>query len=219
MPFAADGLNGLRLAAILVPMRVIAGEFRGRSLVAPSGQTTRPILDRVKVALFDWLGSRLALPGSLPPVAVLDIFSGGGSLGIEALSRGAASCVFIESEKSALQCLRSNIETLHLGDRVQVLSESADQARPTPTTHDAFGLVFLDPPYRLSEDVSPNSVMGRLIERLGAAIPVTDGASVLWRQDAAVQLPADLPGGWISMERRVWGTMAVVLLQQKEQDL
>lgn len=197
-------------------MRVIAGEFRGRSLVAPSGQTTRPILDRVKVALFDWLGSRLALPGSLPPVAVLDIFSGSGSLGIEALSRGAASCVFIETEMSALQCLRSNIESLNLGGRVQVLMDSADLARPVPASDDAFGLVFLDPPYRLSEDASPTSVMGRLIGRLGTAIPVTDDASLLWRLDAAVQLPSELPGGWISMERRVWGTMAVVRLQQKE---
>lgn len=196
-------------------MRVIAGEFRGRTLVAPSGNTTRPILDRVKVALFDWLGSRLAQPGSLPPVAVLDIFSGGGSLGIEALSRGAASCVFVETDKSALQCLRSNIETLGLADRVRVLMESADHACPVPASGDDFGLVFLDPPYRLSEDVSPTSLMGRLVGRLGSTIPLANDALAVWRHDAAIHLPTELPGGWISIERRVWGTMAVVMMKRK----
>ncbi len=193
-------------------MRVIAGEFRGRTLAAPPGQATRPILDRVKIALFDWLGARLALPGSLPPMAVLDVFCGGGSLGIESLSRGAASCVFIENDKAALQCLRANIEKFGLAGRVRVLSESADRARPIPMSADAFGLIFLDPPYRLSEDVSPQSVMGRVVRNLGATIPLTADTLVLWRHDAALILPSSLPGGWASIDRRVWGTMAITML-------
>lgn len=193
-------------------MRVIAGEFRRRSLEAPPSCGTRPILDRVKVALFDWLGARLARPGHLPPVAVLDIFSGGGSLGIEALSRGAATCVFVESDQAALHSLRTNIEKLDLGGRTRVLPESAEKANPLPLAAEAFGLIFLDPPYRLSEDVAPNSVMGRLLGKLGASVPVAPDALAFWRHDAAVTLPPALPGGWASMDRRVWGTMAITLL-------
>lgn len=198
-------------------MRVIAGEFRGRPLAAPPGRGTRPILDRVKVALFDWLGSRLAQPGHLPPLAVLDIFSGGGSLGIEALSRGVATCVFVESDKSALQCLRSNIETLGLGARTRVLPEAAEEANPVPLAIDGFGLIFLDPPYRLSEGVSPKSVMGRVLNNLGAVIPLIADAVVVWRYDAAMPLPTELPDGWVSIERRVWSTMAISLLSRSPQ--
>lgn len=193
-------------------MRVIAGEFRRRSLEAPPGRGTRPILDRVKVALFDWLGARLAQPGHLPPVAVLDIFSGGGSLGIEALSRGAATCVFVESDKAALHSLCTNIEKLGLGGRTRVLPESADMANPLPLAAEAFGLIFLDPPYRLSEDVTPNSIMDRLFKKLGASVPIAPDALAYWRHDAALTLPPELPGGWASIDRRVWGTMAISLL-------
>lgn len=187
-------------------------------MAAPPGRGTRPILDRVKVALFDWLGARLAQPGHLPPLAVLDIFSGGGSLGIEALSRGAATCVFIESDKAALECLRSNIEKLSLRERTRVLPEPAEQAEPRPLSADAFGLVFLDPPYRLSEEMSPPSVMGRLLQRLGATIPVAPDALAYWRHDAALALPSELPGGWASMDRRGWGTMAITVLMRSSPD-
>jgi 16S rRNA (guanine(966)-N(2))-methyltransferase RsmD len=197
-------------------MRVIAGEFRGRMLAAPPGRGTRPILDRVKVALFDWLGSRLAQPGHLPPLAVLDIFSGGGSLGIEALSRGVATCVFVESDKSALQCLRSNLETLGLGARTRVLPVAAELANPVPVAADAFSLIFLDPPYRLSEDVSPKSVMGCVFKKLGDAIPLTPDATVVWRYDAA-HFPTP-PEGWVSIERRVWGTMGITILSRSSQE-
>ena len=193
-------------------MRVIAGEFRRRSLEAPPGCGTRPILDRVKVALFDSLGARLAQPGHLPPVAVLDIFSGGGSLGIEALSRGAATCVFVESDKAALRCLQSNLEKLGLAMRTRVVPAPVERAEPRPLAAEAFGLIFLDPPYRLSEDFAPNSVMGRLLEKLGATVPIAPDALACWRHDTALTLPPELPGGWASMDRRVWGTMAITLL-------
>jgi 16S rRNA (guanine966-N2)-methyltransferase len=193
-------------------MRVIAGEFRGRTLAAPPGRGTRPILDRVKVAMFDWLGARMAQPGQLPPFAVLDLFCGGGSLGIEAMSRGAASCVFVESDPAALRCLRSNVETLGLGSRVRILGEPAERAAPRPISDDLFGLVFLDPPYRLSEDVSSNSVLGRILLRLGTSTPLASDVTVCWRHDAKLRVPADLPGGWISMERRAWGTMAITVV-------
>jgi 16S rRNA G966 N2-methylase RsmD len=120
--------------------------------------------------------------------------------------------VFIESDKPALQCLRDNIEKLGLKESVRILAEPAEAARPTPASANGFGLICLDPPYRLSEDVTPTSIMGRVISNLGATISVTTDALTLWRHDAALMLPAPLPGGWVSIERRVWGTMAITLL-------
>lgn len=95
-------------------MRVVAGEFRGRKLKAPAGRTTRPMTDRVKETLFNILGARWSSPGRLPPFPALDLFAGSGGLGIEALSRGAASCVFIESDRASLATLRENLRTLGL---------------------------------------------------------------------------------------------------------
>jgi 16S rRNA (guanine966-N2)-methyltransferase len=100
-------------------MRVVAGQFRGRRLQAPPGETTRPILDRAKVALFDWLGAQLSQPGDLPPIHVLDMFCGAGSLGIEALSRGVASCTFVEKDKEALQSLRMNLAQLGISGAIE----------------------------------------------------------------------------------------------------
>ena len=87
-------------------MRIIAGEWRGRPLVAPKGDTTRPTADRTREALFSMLASRL---GSFEGLAVADLFAGSGALGLEALSRGAASCLFVEQDKPALDALRANI--------------------------------------------------------------------------------------------------------------
>lgn len=200
-------------------MRVIAGKYRGRPLVPPPTDQTRPILDRVKVSLFDWLGSRLARPGEIPPIAVLDIFCGTGSLGIEALSRGAAYCVFVEKDRPTVKCLQANIEAFGIpSDSVEVRTESAERLRCRPPRHpDGFELIFLDPPYVLSEDVNANSPMWRLLARLGSEIAVAPGAIALWRTEAHVQLPEILPQGWHSSERRVWGNMAVTLLTQSPQ--
>src|SRR5580698_2435785 len=99
-------------------MRIVAGEWRGRSLVAPSGTETRPTADRVRQALFDMLmhapwSGRAVIEGA----AVLDVFAGTGALGLEALSRGAATAVFIENDATALKALRTNIAACGAGDR------------------------------------------------------------------------------------------------------
>lgn len=200
-------------------MRVIAGKYRGRPLVPPPTDQTRPILDRVKVSLFDWLGSRLARPGEIPPIAVLDIFCGTGSLGIEALSRGASYCVFVEKDRPTVKCLQANIDAFGISsDSVEVRTESAERLRCRPPRHpDGFELIFLDPPYVLSEDVVADSPMWRLLVRLGTEIAVAPTAIALWRTEAHVQLPETLPQGWHSSERRVWGNMAVTLLTQSSQ--
>ena len=113
-------------------MRVIAGRFRGRTLDAPPGQSTRPITDRAKETLFNVLGHRFALPGCLPGFVVLDVFAGTGSLGLEALSRGAAACTFVEQDRRALRYLRQNIARLGADGACTVLTDNAWTMRPPP---------------------------------------------------------------------------------------
>ena len=125
-------------------MRIIAGEWRGRALVAPPGETTRPTADRVRQALFDrlahapWAGRTL-----IPGAHILDVFAGTGALGLEALSRGAAHATFIEQDRDALAALRTNIAACRAESRSRVLA--IDARRPPPGAPST--LVFMDPPY------------------------------------------------------------------------
>lgn len=119
-------------------MRIIAGKWRGRALEAPPGVSTRPTADRVRETLFSMLTSRL---GSFEELRVADLFAGSGALGLEALSRGAASVIFVENEPRALATIRRNSEKL--GAEAQILPGSA-LALPRS---DPFDLIFADPPY------------------------------------------------------------------------
>ncbi len=120
-------------------MRIIAGQWRGRPIAAPKGDTTRPTADRTREALFSMLTSRL---GSFEGIAVADLFAGTGALGLEALSRGAASCIFVEQDKAAVDMLRANAEKL--GIRPDIRHASALSLASTPTPLD---LILMDPPY------------------------------------------------------------------------
>ena len=123
-------------------MRVIAGEWRGRKLVAPAGDTTRPTADRTRETLFSMLVSRL---GSFEGLAVADLFAGSGALGLEALSRGATSCIFAEQDPAAIRALRSNISNLQAASRCDVRASSVLSLGPAKAPLD---LILLDPPYR-----------------------------------------------------------------------
>ncbi len=124
-------------------MRVIAGAFRGRELVAPRGRTTRPTSDRVREALFSILGDRVR------DARVLDLFAGSGALAIEALSRGAAQATLVDSAEGAITAIRRNLRTL--GITAEVVRAPAlrfcEGARNRARQYD---LVFVDPPYRLA---------------------------------------------------------------------
>lgn len=106
-------------------MRIIAGDLRGRRISAPEGMRTRPMLDRVRQAVFNIVGAAYGDPGSVPPVAVLDIFAGSGALGIEALSRGAAWCCFVEEDAGAVRTLEGNLKSLGLTSRTEVIRGNA----------------------------------------------------------------------------------------------
>lgn len=120
-------------------MRIIAGAWRGRPIVAPKGEDTRPTADRVREALFSMLASRL---GDFADLAVADLFAGSGALGLEALSRGAASCVFVEQDRPALDALRANIA--RLGAKADVRAQSVLALGPAVAPLD---VILMDPPY------------------------------------------------------------------------
>ena len=121
-------------------MRIIAGEWRGRPIEAPAGLATRPTADRVRETLFSMLASRL---GGFEDLRVADLFAGSGALGLEALSRGAASATFVESDSGATAAIRRNAAKLGASERALVLAGSA-LALPKSQP---FDLVFADPPY------------------------------------------------------------------------
>lgn len=152
-------------------MRIVAGDWRGRALVAPLGTTTRPTADRVRQALFDMLmHAPWAGRDCVEDVVVLDAFAGTGGLGLEALSRGAVSAVFIEKDRDALAALRANIAACKAELRCTVIS--GDALTVTPRMPGPAGLIFLDPPYGL--DLVP-----RTVARLRTSGVIAPGALIV----------------------------------------
>lgn len=122
-------------------LRIIAGEWRGRKLAAPEGDVTRPTADRTRETLFSMLLSRL---GSFEDLKVADLFAGSGALGLEALSRGAAHCLFVDQDAAAIRAIRRNIANLQAQGRSDVRAGSALSLGPAKEPLD---LLLLDPPY------------------------------------------------------------------------
>ncbi len=139
-------------------LRVIAGRFGGRVLSAPKGQATRPTLGRVRESLFGIL-----MPW-LPEARVLDLYAGSGALGIEALSRGAATAVFVENSRHALRALEANVAALDLRGQAAVIERDALRwlGGGTPPAAAPFDIVLLDPPYGLG-------LAEKALEKLAAA--------------------------------------------------
>ena len=135
-------------------MRIIAGTWRGRPLIAPKGEATRPTADRTREALFSMLASRI---GSFEELAVADLFAGSGALGLEAMSRGATSCLFVEQDKPALDALKANL--VKLGARADVRATSVMALGPAPKPLD---LILMDPPYGTGAGAVALDKLGRL---------------------------------------------------------
>jgi 16S rRNA (guanine966-N2)-methyltransferase len=122
-------------------MRIISGQWRGRPLDAPKGEATRPTSDRAREGLFSMLASRL---GSFQDLRAADLFAGTGALGLEALSRGAAHCTFVERDRTALETLKRNIARLGAAERADVRAQAVEHVPPPPQM---FDLIMMDPPY------------------------------------------------------------------------
>ncbi len=184
-------------------MRIIAGQFRGRRLLAPEGGTTRPITDRVKQSVFDIVSPYIE--GRV----VYDVFAGTGSMGLECLSRGAKQATFFEHDASALMCLRQNIDILGVARSSRVVATDLFkwfEAQPPLATAAKAGLIFLDPPYRMLRENADalQSLARKLRERHVSA----DGI-VIFRHDSndALDLTA-----LRRVDLREYGEMLVELL-------
>jgi 16S rRNA (guanine966-N2)-methyltransferase len=169
-------------------VRVIAGTCRGRPLKAPAGGATRPTGDRVREAVFDVLGSLVDLEGA----AVADLFAGSGALGIEALSRGAASCTFVDDAPAALVAIRGNLDALGLAERsvvvrrdVLVFLEGAPH----------FAVALCDPPYEFT-------AWEALLGRLSATVAVLES-----------RRPVAVPAGWEIIRNKRYGDTLVTVVR------
>jgi 16S rRNA (guanine966-N2)-methyltransferase len=177
-------------------MRIIAGQWRGRPLVAPAGEATRPTADRTREALFSMLLSRL---GSFDDLAVADLFAGSGALGLEALSRGAATCLFVEQDRPAIDALKANVAKLGAkGADVRATSVMALGPAAKP-----LDLVMLDPPYGSG---AGNVALDKLA-RQGWVGPAT-----LVSVETAKGEAVDAPGFEAEVER-VYGKAMITLLR------
>lgn len=190
-------------------MRIVGGAWRGRALVSPAGTATRPTSDRVREAVFDALSARLG--AGLGGAITLDLFAGTGALGLEALSRGATRCVFVEQDRLALSSLERNATALGAGGRAIVIAgDATGAALPRASVHGPFSLLLVDPPYRM-EPAEVVAAIGSLRDS-GALAP---GALIVVERRTGTE--AAWPD-WIDVVRtyRYGGTEVVVLERAEE---
>lgn len=190
-------------------MRIIAGTKRGLKLRSPKGDVSRPIIDRVKESLFSVLHGY-----DLPAGAyAADLFSGVGSLGLEALSRGAEFVTFVERDSEIEAVLKSNIERSGFVGQSKVIRANAFKVgAPVSSEGRKYNLVFVDPPYAKTRDVSESSQLAGLMDILGRQ--VADDGLVVVRTEKNIEL-LNKYGVFEVEQRRSWGSMNVTLLQKR----
>ncbi|MBN8553293.1 MAG: 16S rRNA (guanine(966)-N(2))-methyltransferase RsmD [Caulobacterales bacterium] len=186
-------------------MRIVGGQFRGRALSAPEGMGTRPTSDRAREALFNVLAHAAWAP-ELEGARVIDLFAGSGALGYEAMSRGGAFCLFVETDDAARGAIRENAEALGLFGRTRVHRRSAIDLGVRPgSAGEAFTLAFLDPPYGkgLGEQALARLIEGDWLAP-GALVVVERGAD---------EIDLDAPG-YALLDERTWGAARVWFLKK-----
>lgn len=188
-------------------VRIIAGRYRGRKLSARPGRVTRPITDRVKETLFHHL------EGRLPEARVLDVFAGTGTLGLEALSRGAHSAVFIEKDRRAFDLLRRNVEHLGVDEAAFCWRTDALRCSFRPQGGESrypYEVVFFDPPYPLARKIAPGSPVFRSLQRLARDDVTAEDALLVFR--LSEHDDADLPTVWNIRRSFEMSSMKILLL-------
>ncbi len=182
-------------------MRIVGGEFRGRPLATPRSQSIRPTSDRTREAVFNVLAHRF--PDKLAGAQVLDLFAGTGALGLEALSRGAAHCLFIEESAEGRGLIRTNVETFGLQGRTKVFRRDATGLGDAGTVPRS-GLIFADPPYGkgLGEAALRSALKGGWLAK-GALCVVEEAVSAQFQ-----------PGeGYTIKEERTYGDTIIRFLE------
>ena len=180
-------------------MRIVGGSLRGRALAAPAHEGTRPTSDRVREAAFNILLHGIAA-FEITGARVLDLFAGTGALGLEALSRGAAFCLFVEEDANARALIRRNVEAFGLTGVTKIFRRDATDLGPAGRSGN-FRLVFLDPPYGqgLAERALASAAAGGWLAADAIAV-------IEERKGAALVLPA----GFVAIDRRAWGDTEVL---------
>jgi 16S rRNA (guanine966-N2)-methyltransferase len=182
-------------------MRIVGGEFRGRALATPRSKAIRPTTDRTRESVFNVLSHRFS--GRLEGARVLDLFAGTGALGLESLSRGAASCLFVEESSEARGLIRENVEAFGLQGRTKIFRRDATRLGEVGTMQ-PFDLLFADPPY--------GKALG------GAALRVARSGGWL-RQGAlcvveeAAAAPFEAGAGFVLLDRREYGDTVIRFLE------
>ena len=187
-------------------MRIVGGQFKGRALTAPDGRNTRPTSDRAREAIFNVLAHADWAP-NLAGARVMDVFAGSGALGFEALSRGAASCLFVENDEGARGAIRDNIEALGLFGATRIHRRDGTQLGPRPGSQsETFDLVFLDPPYHkgLGERALDCLISGNWLSE-NATIVFERGAD---EDDFATEV-------WEIINTKIYGAALILFLTQK----
>jgi 16S rRNA (guanine966-N2)-methyltransferase len=181
-------------------MRIVGGSLRGRPITAPQHEGLRPTADRVRESLFNILAH--GVPGfSLDGARVIDLFAGTGALGLEAISRGAAFCLFVDNEAEARALIRSNIEKFGLTGVTRIFRRDADDLGPAGTMP-PFNIAFLDPPYGqgLAEKALASLAEGKWL------VP---GAIVVAEERAGISVA--LPAPFAELDKRTYGDTQIAI--------
>jgi 16S rRNA (guanine966-N2)-methyltransferase len=187
-------------------VRIVGGRLRGRVIAAPEGRATRPTSDRARQALFNVLEHAGWSPG-LQGRRVMDLFAGSGALGLEALSRGAEVCLFVESDGRARGVIGANAAALGVADHARMDRRNATDLGLRPAAGAAYDLVFLDPPYG-------KGLGERALESLTDGGWVEPGALAVWERGAD-EPPVAVPG-WTPLDDRRYGAARVTFLRAEE---
>jgi len=181
-------------------LRIVSGSFRGKTLAAPPGEATRPTSDRARQAIFNIL-EHAAWSKGLRDARVIDLFAGSGALGFEALSRGAAFCLFVETDAAARGAIRENVEAMGVFGRTRVHRRDATDLGVRPGADGpAFDLAFLDPPYA-------KGLGEAALDRLAAGGWLAPGAVVVFERGAA-EPEVSVPG-YALLDARDYGAARV----------
>lgn len=184
-------------------MRIVGGRLKGRALIAPPGAATRPTSDRARESLFNVL-EHASWSRGLDGARTLDLFAGSGALGFEALSRGAAFCLFVETDAAARGAIRQNIEALALFGATRIHRRDAIDLGVKPAgLAEPFDLVFLDPPYRMG-------LGEKALARLGPGGWITEDALIVF--ECAAEETIETPGFEL-LDERTWGAAKVLFLR------
>ena len=195
-------------------MRIIGGRFRTRALTTPTGKTTRPMTDRVRENLFNLLG-----PDACADAVVLDLFCGSGALGLEALSRGAAACTFVDVNRAAADAVAGNCERLGVADLVRI--ERRDALRPgewiAPPAGRPYTLIFIDPPYKIPADEQGRRRLARMARRLADLGCIAPGAVAMLRAERGTD-PGAPWDGFDLLQARTYGTTTLHLMERRAEN-